>query len=112
MKKIIIKLLLLSGLMFAFAYQSAAQTPNVPQVTKRQANQTVRIAEGKASGELTRRESRNLRREQKQIRRMKRVAKADGVVTKKEKAVIHKKQNQANRNIARKKNNRRNLSDN
>jgi hypothetical protein len=112
MKKIIIKLLLLSGLMFAFAYQSAAQNPNAPQATRRQANQTARIAEGRATGELTRRESRNLRREQKQIRRMKRVAKADGVVTRKEKAILQRKQNQANRNIARKKNNNRDFSGN
>ena len=107
MKKIVFKVILLAGLLFAFALQSSAQSEATPGTTKRQVKQTLRIAEGKSSGELTRRETKNLKRQQRHIRRTKRAAKADGIVTKREKAAIQHKQNKASRNIARKKNNGR-----
>ena len=72
-----------------------------------QTNQKQRIAQGVKSGELTKKETKNLVRQQRNIRRTKKVAKSDGVVTKKERAVINGKQRAANRNIRRKKNNGR-----
>ena len=77
------------------------------KVNQRQKNQTERIANGVKSGELTKKETKNLARQQKDIRKTKRAAKSDGKVTKKERAVIHSKQNAASRNIKRKKNNDR-----
>ena len=58
--------------------------------------------------EMYEKETKKLARQQKDIRRTKRAAKSDGKVTKKERAVIHSKQNAASRNIKRKKNNDRN----
>ena len=102
MKKLIIlgALILTSGLV-------NAQT-QTKKVNQRQENQKERVAQGVKSGELTKKETRKLARQQRDIQKTKRAAKADGVVTKKERAVINQKQNAANRNIKRKKNNDRN----
>ena len=80
------------------------QTAKKP-IQKKQAVQQKRISQGVKSGELTKKEAVKLRAQQKEIARAKHAAKADGIVTKKERAVIHQKQNAANRNIVRKKNN-------
>jgi hypothetical protein len=80
---------------------------NTPVVKKRQVKQSKRIVGGVHSGELTKTETLQLRQQQIHIQQVKNRAKADGVVTKKEKAIIHQKQNQANRNIYRKKHNNR-----
>lgn len=78
---------------------------NAQTVAKKQANQKARISQGVKSGELTRRETRQLSKQQRDIRQTKRAAKADGVVTPKEKAVVNTKQKRASANIHRKKNN-------
>ncbi|PWJ44563.1 hypothetical protein [Sediminitomix flava] len=80
-------------------------TAQAQSTVKRQANQTARIAEGVASGELTKKETRQLKKQQRNIQRTKKAAKADGVVTAREKAVIQRKQNAASKNINRKKTN-------
>lgn len=72
---------------------------------KRQTVQRARIAEGRIDGDLTRGETRALRKEQRHIRRAERRAEADGVVTGREKARLNRKQNRANRHIRRAKNN-------
>lgn len=54
------------------------------RVDRRQFRERSRIAEGVRSGELTRREARNLRAGQRHVRRMERRAEADGVVTPRE----------------------------
>ena len=64
---------------------------NTPDIDKRQKNQQQRIAQGIASGELTKRESKQLIQGQKQLHRMETRAKSDGVVTKKERARLNKK---------------------
>jgi len=74
-----------------------------PGVTGKQLNQQARIAHGQANGELTPFEARALRKEQRHIRRVKRRAKADGVVTAEERIVINRKQRRANRHIRRQK---------
>ncbi|GJM28653.1 MAG: hypothetical protein DHS20C17_12880 [Cyclobacteriaceae bacterium] len=72
--------------------------------TVRQVNQQARIAHGVATGQLTRPERRALKAEQRHIQRVKRRAKADGVVTRGEKVHINRKQRRANRHIRRQKN--------
>lgn len=90
----------------AFSLNTQAQTAT-PKVSKRQVVQKKKIKQGVKSGELTRKETKQLHRQQVNIRKTKKAAKADGKVTKKERAVIHAKQNAANRNIKRKKHNAR-----
>ena len=97
MKKLILFFALIGGLSF---YASAQTTP---RVAKKQVKQSVRIAEGVASGELTRHEAKQLKRQQKHIQVEKRIAKADGVVTRKERAHIRHDQRVANRSIYRQK---------
>lgn len=66
-----------------------------------------RIADGVRSGELTRRETRQLAAQQRDIRLDKREARADGMVTRDERREIRKEKRHASRNIYRKKHNRR-----
>lgn len=72
---------------------------------QRQENQERRIEQGVKSGELTGPEARRLKNQQRRIERMENRAEADGVVTKRERARIHKAENRASRNIYRKKHN-------
>lgn len=96
---------LILGLSFVlFCSVGFAQTAK-KRVNAKQINQKNRITQGVKSGELTKKEATKLRAQQKEIAKTKRAAKADGVVTKKERAIIHNKQVRASGNIARKKNN-------
>ena len=76
-----------------------------PRVDARQQVQRSRIVEGRIDGDLTHRETRALRMEQRNIRRAERRAKADGTVTQQEKMRLERKQNRANRHIRRAKHN-------
>ena len=58
-----------------------------------------RIAQGVRSGELTRNETRQLASEQRNIRLEKREARADGIVTPRERREIRRDERRANRNI-------------
>jgi len=78
-----------------------------PKVDQRQHNQKARIKQGVKSGELTAKETKQLAAQQRNIKRTEMRTKADGVVTAKERAVLAKKQEIANKNIARKKHNKR-----
>ena len=73
------------------------------RIDDRQASQAASIREGIRSGELTRREVLELRAEQARITDLERRAKADGVVTRREAAVIEHAQNRAARHIYREK---------
>lgn len=84
--------------------QAQAETPRVDQ---RQTRQEQRIDQGVASGELTKSETTRLTQQQNHVDRVEDRAKADGEVTKKERARLSHAQNAASRDIARKKNNRR-----
>ena len=95
------KLILIFAMIGGISFLAKAQT--TPKVAKTQAKQSVRIAQGVASGELTRREAKQLKRQQKHIQVEKRIAKADGVVTRKERAHIRHDQRVANRSIYRQK---------
>ena len=96
------KLIFLFWITLGFSIYASAQTTS--SVTNRQVKQNVRIAEGISSGELTKREARLLKKQQRHIRNEKRLAKADGVVTRSERASIRQDQRIANRSIYRQKN--------
>lgn len=80
---------------------------SIAQVNKRQAKQNARISQGKASGEITAKESAQIQYKQNEIQAMENAARSDGKVTKQERKAINHEQNEANRQIARKKSNRR-----
>lgn len=84
---------------------SYAQT-ETPRVDQRQERQEQRIEQGKASGELTRREARRLEHQQQHIANAEARAKADGTVTKAERARLHHKQDHASARIAHQKHDR------
>jgi hypothetical protein len=78
-------------------------TTTSPVASGRQINQQARIAHGVTTGALTQAEHRALKAEQRHIRRVKRKAKADGIVSNEEKLRINRKQRRANRHIRRQK---------
>lgn len=80
---------------------------DTPRIDQRQANQERRIEQGETAGALTDREANRLENQQMRIEHQKDAAKADGVVTKAERARLTHQQHKANRNIARKKHNLR-----
>lgn len=70
-----------------------------PGVNQRQQHQNQRIRQGVRSGELTRRETRNLAEEQRDVRQLERAYKSDGELTRAERVDLHREQNQASRDI-------------
>lgn len=90
-------------LFFIGAFSSTINAQTTSDV--RQKSQRVRIHAGVNSGEITRPEQRRLNTQQRHIRRVERRAKADGVYTPRERRIVNRKQNQASRNIKRKKTN-------
>jgi hypothetical protein len=93
----------LATLLFVSAAYGQAQTLVVDQ---RQINQERRIDHGIASGVLTEQEANRLAHQQAHINKMEDKTKSDGVVTKKERARLHKAQDRASRHIAREKGDR------
>lgn len=97
-----IKSILLGLFVFALATGSQAQT-RTPKVDKKQYLQQKRISNGVKEGKISRKEAHSLKKQQRHINRAKKRAKADGVVTKPERAKLHVKQKRARRHIASKK---------
>ena len=104
MKKLLLTLII-TGLCGIFA--GAADAQITPRVDKRQQNQKTRVRRGVRSGELTRRETRNIKRSTTRTRRYEKRAKSDGVVTWRERSRLNRMQNRNSRKIYRKKHNRR-----
>jgi sensor histidine kinase regulating citrate/malate metabolism len=103
MKKIaLFSTIIVMGLLTGLAAQDLNASAT-PVATTRQVNQASRIAHGTATGQLIRPERKALKAEQRHIRRVKRRAKADGVVTGEEKLRINRKQRRADRHIRRQK---------
>jgi hypothetical protein len=96
------KLILLPFILIAVVAFSQERTP---RADVRQANQQTRIVQGRATGEVTQREARVLRAEQRHIRRSERRAKADGEVTVAERRKLERKQDRSSRHIRRAKHN-------
>ena len=85
---------------FSFmAFSATAQTANRSDRAK--------IKQGVKSGELTKKETHNLVKQERHIKRETRRAKADGVVTKAERRNIYVDKKKADANIYRKKHNNR-----
>ena len=83
-----------------FASTASAGTPVLDQ---RQQNQAQRIRQGVRSGELTRPETRRLVHGQRELRQDERMAKSDGVVTARERAMLDREADQQSRRIHRQK---------
>lgn len=94
-------------LLFTAALPAGYAGTEAPRVDRRQEKQELRIEKGIRSGRLTTKEAQRLEEQQYRIRGMEDKAKADGVVTKKERGRLNRRQNQASRNIYRKKHNLR-----
>ena len=103
---------LLVAVLAAFSLPVLAQTAPAkdpaatPGIDKRQDNQEARIQQGVQSGQLTQREAARLEKGQERVQKMEDKAKADGVVTKKERARIQHAQNVQSRHIAKQKHDR------
>lgn len=92
------KIKLLAAILAA-APVAALAGPHGPGVNQRQHNQHARIQQGVNSGELTGREARGLRAEQRHIRREEARYRADGTLTRAERADLHHDLNRSSRHI-------------
>jgi len=97
--------LLIAALATAIALPVFAQTAT-PGIDQRQANQEQRIDQGIASGQLNQREANRLERGQQRVDNMENRAKADGVVTARERARIQHAQKVESKRIYRQKHDR------
>ena len=98
--KNLMKTAIVATVIFSFNSQVLAGTP---VLNERQANQKARIAQGVKSGELTKKETARAVQGQIQLQRMENRAKADGKVTKKERARLQHKANKESAKIYRNK---------
>lgn len=74
-----------------------------PRLDQRQENQQQRIANGIESGQLNAREAARLERGEARLERHENYAKADGVVTRRERAALHAEANTMSKRIYRQK---------
>lgn len=110
MKRLLSVMLMLTAAGFVVPSSSNANSApgqRTPGINRREGRQSRHIRHGVRSGSLTRRETSRLAAQQARIRAHERRAKADGMVTAGERARIQRQENRANRNIYRKKHNRR-----
>jgi len=107
MEKLLIPALLLSVLATFAATPAHAEGTNTPTLDQRQENQERRIEQGVESGALNANEAARLEAQQNRVQRAEDRAKADGVVTGKERAALHHRQDHASGTIVRKKHNSR-----
>ena len=89
---------LVSAIGLTLAFGAAAQ-PATPTIDQRQANQQTRIDNGKAAGTLSKREAARMQAGQNKVAVMEARAKADGKVTRAERAAIKKEQSKQSRRI-------------
>lgn len=100
MKKFSAAMLTLAGVLAVVgASQADARRTRDPGVNARQHVQRDRIRDGVGSGELTRRETGKLAREQRDIRQLERAYKSDGTLTGAERRDLHQEQHEASRHI-------------
>lgn len=100
-----LSVILLAGLLASLI--SSAALANSPRIDRRETLQRARIADGRRSGELTRREMARLNAGQRQVHRMERRAEADGIVSRGERRRIEGAQDRESRAIRRLKHNAR-----
>lgn len=108
MEKVLLSALRAATLAAVIASTTAhADGTNTPGLDQRQEIQERRIEQGVESGALNANEAARLEGQQNRVQRAEDRAKADGVVTGKERAVLHHRQDHASGNIGRKKHNSR-----
>lgn len=108
MEKFLTPALRAAALAAVFAGTTAhAAGTNTPVLDQRQENQERRIEQGVESGALNANEAARLEAQQNRVQRAEDRAKADGVVTGKERAALHHRQDHTSGAIARKKHNAR-----
>jgi len=95
MRRIVLSLLL-SGTLCAPLFA-------VNPIDRREQNQNTRIRQGVKSGELTRNETRRLRKEEAKIRAFEQKAKSDGEISKKEARKMDRFLDKAGKDISRQK---------
>ena len=105
-----VKLMMILSFLMFMVLGAQAQTIRA-KVNQTQARQHARIHHGMKNGELTKRETKVLRKQQRSVQRHKKHARMDGKVTRKEKAQIHRHQKVTDRSIKRKKHNPRKRSE-
>lgn len=91
--------LMVAGIISVGSLSQADAGVRDPGVNARQQQQQQRVRQGVRSGELTRRETRNLAEGQRDIRQLERAYKSDGQLTRAERVDLHHEQNQASRDI-------------
>ena len=96
------KSILLFAVLVALTVSAKAQTEKRSLRDERR-----RIAQGIRSGQITKAEALVLRKQAKDVRRTKAIAKADGVVTPQERGAIARQDRQLDRTIRRTKHNKR-----
>ena len=94
---------ILAGLGLALIVIAGSASADTPRYNARQAHQQQRIVNGVKSGELTLRETRRLAAGQVHLNRVENRAKADGVVTARERAHMQHEANQQSHRIYRQK---------
>lgn len=99
-----LKALFFASALIVLSSTAMAQSNWTPGVSARQDNQQDRIAQGVVSGELTKVETIKLVNDQRELKAMKQIAKADGKVTRRERKALQRKQNQNSKAIKRQKN--------
>src|SRR5689334_17454797 len=88
-----------------FTVTAASAHPRSPLINRRERHQARRIHQGVKSGELTPREARVLRQEEREVRWDEREAKSDGKLTPMERRHLRRELNQNSRRIYRLKHN-------
>lgn len=83
-----------------------AQSVKTPKINKKQKNQISRIEQGVKSGELTKKETKRLMKQEAKLQKHKRIAKSDGVVTKRERSKLNHEANKLSAKIYKQKHDR------
>jgi uncharacterized membrane protein YebE (DUF533 family) len=98
-----IKTVIAAAALAALSVGAFAQSTATPAADKRQANQEKRIEAGEKSGALNATEANRMQKQQNAVDKVEANAKADGVVTKGERAKIHKVQKKTSQDIYKQK---------
>jgi len=97
---------LILGLLTLTGLPAAAQNVNDPRIQERELKQQQRIQQGIQSGQLKPGEANRLERQQTRIKATEDRMKADGNLTRAERAKLTRMQNRASQNIYREKHNK------
>ncbi len=92
------------------AFAQSGTSGNTPRIDKRQVKQQQRIDQGVQSGQLTPTEQQHLENREARIASDEAAAKADGRVTKKERAHLTREENHASKAIYRQKHDRQRVT--